>query len=133
MPNIEVRPTANLTGALLKLEILEVSALIGTGGFALWQNELLPTVMAVGTIIGLTAWHKIHSLKDQKSNQTALPLSQEAVEPATPAPSPLDDAESVRETLRAIHDGDSFPSFRADSLSGHIKMKHRHLKKMKGG
>lgn len=117
MFNKEALPTANLRKTLLKFEILEIGALIGTGGFAVIQGELLPTVMAVGTLAGLAAWHAIHIWNDRKSNQTALPMPQteiegglsEAAELPTALFLPDDAAVSIQETLDAIHDGDLFP------------------------
>ncbi len=124
MSNIEARPTENLTRTLLKLEILEVSALIGTGGFALMQGEIMPTVMAVCTLTGLAAWHTIHFLKDRKSNQTELPLSQTRIVEVSEPP-PIDVNQSVQETLRAIYDGDLDPSIKAISKHARRRIKKR--------
>lgn len=124
MPNIEAISTPNLRKTLLKLEILEVSALIGTGGFALWQSELLPTVMVVGTLAGIAAWHKIRGLKDQKSNQTALSLSPTGII-EKPEPPPIDDVQNVQDTLQAIYDGDLDPSIKANSKHARRRIKKR--------
>lgn len=124
MLNKEALPNTKLRNVFQKFEILEISALIGTGGFAVLQGELLPTVMAVGALAGIAAWHTIHVWKDRKSNQTALTLSDVVEQPTQISPSD-NTAESVRETLDAIHEGDLFPSIKAPSKHARRRIKKR--------
>lgn len=136
----EALPAANLRKELIQMEILEVSALIGTGGFALWQGELLPTVMAVGTLAGLAAWHTVHKLKNRKLDQTDLILQTAIVEDGAlievdpSASEPLstelvdNNEASVTETLIAIAVGNENPQIIGPRPSSRNRSRRRHLR-----
>ncbi len=48
-------------------EAAEIGTLISTGAMSYVNGELLPTVLAVGTIVALASWHGYHRLKDRSS------------------------------------------------------------------
>lgn len=104
-------PTEPIRQFLRYVEAAEIVTLVGTGAIAYFSGELVPTVMAVGIVVGLAAWHGHHFIKGRfNSSDSQNPPNQDiSNRPMVFRPMPRDP--QLEATLDAIRDAKQHPIF----------------------
>lgn len=104
-------PTEPIRQFLRYVEAAEIVTLVGTGAIAYFSGELVPTVMAVGIVVGLAAWHGHHFKDRSNSSDSQNPPNQDMSSRPMVFKQPPEDS-GLATTLEVIRDAEEHPIFK---------------------
>lgn len=132
MPIEQLNRGSGFRNFLIKVEALEILALVGSGSFALSQGEVGLTLGAVGTIVGLAAWHRHNWLRNQADRAGDVVPETKSLPPnETPSSllqevyifDPVADKISVAGTKEAIAEAEKYPMLASSKMGRRPKRK----------